>query len=157
MYFIKLFLERQTSDPCKWTCKEQRAIYFGFLESCYISWLVNFYLFWWKFSFDSTCIIVPLFSYTPNVPKILNRVDVHNYGDFTVLTECCLQIFDGLALIQGHYCSCLAPSLWLLLRQWEINAGQGLVIRGWGRWCQQQILLDIPQECDGLFQLNIFF
>lgn len=65
----------------KWTCRVQRAIYFGFLESRYISQLVNFF-FYEKFFFDSTCIIVPLFSYIPNVPKILNRVDVPEWVEF---------------------------------------------------------------------------
>lgn len=62
----------------KWTCRVQRVIYFGFQEVViYHGWL-TFIFFNEKISFDSTCIIVPLFSYTPDVPKILNRVDVHN-------------------------------------------------------------------------------
>lgn len=59
-------------------CRIQRVIYFGFQKVVtYHDWL-TFIFFNENISFGSTCIIVPLFSYTPDVPKILNRVDVHN-------------------------------------------------------------------------------
>lgn len=58
------------------------------------------------FFFDSTCIIVPLFSYAPNVPKILNRVDAHGrigfyfpvgmlYSDTKHLSQMEVSLFEG--------------------------------------------------------------
>lgn len=82
VFLLNYFFKCQISDHVN-GLTENKAIYFGFLGSCYISWQLTFISFGENFFFDNTCIIVPLFSYTPNVPKNLNRVDVHNRVEFS--------------------------------------------------------------------------
>ena len=82
VFLLNYFFKRQTSDHVNELVENKELFTLVFQKVVtYHGWL-TFICFDENFSFDSTCIIVPLFSYTPNVPKILNRVDVHNYGGF---------------------------------------------------------------------------
>lgn len=112
VFLLNYFFKRQTSDHVNGLV-ENKAVHFGFLESCYISrgWLTFS-------SSDSTSVVVPLFSYTPSVPKILSGVGVlHRVGFYWAV---------GMAeLWQGP-----APPLW--------NGKERQAV--WLPWCRPQSL-----------------
>lgn len=77
VFLLNYFFKCQTSDHVNELVEYKELFTLVFQKVVtYHTQLVNFSFFYEKIFFDSICIIVPLFSYTPNVPKILNRVDV---------------------------------------------------------------------------------
>lgn len=81
VFLLNYFFKCQTSDRVNGLVEYKELFTLVFQKVVtYHGWLtfiLFYFIFYEKFPFDSTCIIVPLLSYTPNVPKILNRVDVH--------------------------------------------------------------------------------
>lgn len=91
VFLLNYFFKCQTSDCVNGLVEYKELFTLVFQKVVtYHGWL-TFIFFYENFSFDSTCIIVPLLSYTPNVPKILNRVVFTSEQNFTFLWECCTQ------------------------------------------------------------------